>query len=147
MNRYSTEVVVGVFVCIGIAAMIYLSVNLGDVDLFGEAGYTIYADFDSSSGITGHSVVEIAGVKIGTVEEIRLEDYFSRVTMRIDPGVNISSDSIASVRTKGIIGEKFIKITPGGSDEWLKNGGRITDTESSVDIEELIGKYIFDQGE
>lgn len=145
MKKYSIELVVGVFVCIGIVAMIYLSVNLGEVAIFGKEGEIIYAEFDSSSGITENSVVEIAGVKVGSVEEITLKDYFSRVKMRIDPGVKISVDSIASVRTKGIIGEKFIKISAGGSDEWIAPGGEILNTESSVDIEELIGKYIFEK--
>jgi phospholipid/cholesterol/gamma-HCH transport system substrate-binding protein len=145
MKKYSTELAVGVFVCIGIIAMIYLSVKLGDVNILGNKGEIIYAEFDSSSGITENSVVEVAGVKVGTVEEINLKDYFSRVKMRIDPEVRISVDSIASVRTKGIIGEKFIKISPGGSDELMESGGEILNTESSVDIEELISKYIFEK--
>jgi phospholipid/cholesterol/gamma-HCH transport system substrate-binding protein len=144
MKKYSTELSVGVFVCIGIVAMVYLSVKRGDVNILGDKGDIIYAEFDSSSGITESSVVEVAGVRVGAVEEIGLKDYFSRVKMRIDPEVRISVDSIASVRTKGIIGEKFIKITPGGSDEWIASGGEIVNTESSVDIEELISKYIFE---
>jgi phospholipid/cholesterol/gamma-HCH transport system substrate-binding protein len=147
MRKYSTELMVGVFIFIGIVAMGYLSFNLGDVKIFGNKGHVIFAEFESSSGITDNSVVEIAGVSIGKVEEVVLKDYISRVKMRIDPGVKISDDSIASVRTKGIIGEKFIKISPGGSDVWIEDGGSIMDTESSLDVEELISRYIFEKSD
>ena len=145
MRKYLTELMVGIFVFIGIVAMGYLSFNLGDVTIFGNNGRIMYAEFESSSGITDNSVVEIAGVRIGKVKEIVLKDYFSRVKLRINPGVMISDDSIASVRTKGIIGERFIKISPGGSDVWIEDGGSIIDTESSLDVEELISKYIFEK--
>lgn len=147
MKTYRTELVVGLFVFLGIVAMGYLSFNLGDVSLFGEKGQVIYADFESSSGITGNSVVEIAGVRVGKVEEVMLKDYISRVKMRIAPDVRISDDSIASIRTKGIVGERFIKISPGGSEVWIEDGGSILDTESALDVEELISKYIFEKSD
>lgn len=147
MKEHTTELIVGIFVCVGIAALAYLSIRLGDVEIFSSQGYRVSAEFDSVSGLTDGAAVEIAGVKVGRVKQIQLKDNLSLVEMKIDLGVQISDDAIASVRTKGIIGEKFIKISPGGSDRWIAPGGTILDTESSVDIEELISKYIFSQEE
>lgn len=143
MKRYAIELIVGFFVVMGLVAMAYLSIRLGDIEVFGSKGYTIYAVFDSTSGLKEGDVVEIAGVEVGRVEGIRLKDYSSLVGMRIGPGVKIPDDAIASIRTRGLIGEKFVKIIPGGSDRWIEPGAKILDTESTVDIEELISKYIF----
>lgn len=143
MQKHTTELIVGIFVVLGLAAMTYLSVRLGDVEIFGRKGYMVYAEFDSVSGLREGATVEMAGVEIGKIEKIRLEDFMSLVEMNIKPDVKIPDDTIASIRTSGLIGEKFIKLNPGGSDEWIKDGDKITDTESSVDIEELISKYIF----
>ncbi len=143
MQKHTTELIVGIFVVLGLAAMTYLSVRLGDVEIFGRKGYMVYAEFDSVSGLREGATVEMAGVEIGKIEKIRLKDFMSLVEMNIKPDVKIPDDTIASIRTSGLIGEKFIKLNPGGSDEWIKDGDKITDTESSVDIEELISKYIF----
>ena len=145
MKRYSAELMVGVFVVFGIAALAYLSIKLGDVRLFGQNGYFVYAEFSSSEGLNEGSPVEIAGVEAGTVEVISLENYSSLVKMRIKDGVLLPEDTIASIRSTGLIGEKHIKLNPGGSDTVLKNGDRITDTEPSISIEELISKYVFSQ--
>ncbi len=145
MKRYGVELAVGIFVVLGIIAMAYLSISLGDVEVFGSRGYPVYAEFDSTSGLKSGADVEIAGVVVGRVDSITLKDYASRVRLNIYPDVKIPEDSIASIRTRGIIGEKFIKINPGGSDKYIEPGGSITDTESSIDIEELVSKYIFSQ--
>lgn len=145
MKKYSTELMVGIFVVLGIVALAYLSVKLGDVRLFGKSGYLIYAEFSSSEGLNEGSPVEIAGVEAGRVEQISLDNYSSLVRMRIRDGVLLPEDTIASIRSSGLIGEKHIKLNPGGSDETLKNGDRITDTEPSISIEELISKYVFSQ--
>ncbi len=137
------EFLVGVFVVVGIAAMAYISIKLGDVRVFGQSGYVIFAEFDSVSGLREGADVEIAGVVVGRVEEIRLKDYVSTVKMRIASDVKIPEDSTASIRTRGIIGDKFIEIIPGGSERFLKAGDTIVDTESSINIEELVRKYIF----
>lgn len=143
MQKHTTELVVGVFVVLGLLSMAWLSIKLGDVEIFGKKGYLVYAEFDSTSGLREGATVEMAGVEIGKIEKIRLEEFMSRVQMRIKREVNIPDDTIASIRTSGLIGEKFVKLNPGGSEEWIKPGDRITDTESSVDIEELISKYIY----
>lgn len=143
MKTYTIELVVGIFVVIGMAAMAYLSVMLGDVEVFGKKGYTVYAEFDSVSGLREGAAVEMAGVEIGKVDAIGLKEFISVVEMRIEPEVKIPEDTIASIRTSGLIGEKFVKLSPGGSERWLEEGEVINDTESSIDIEELVSKYIF----
>ena len=114
MRRSAVELGVGVFVVLGILALGYLSVKLGKVELLGGGGYVITADFSSVGGLKAGSTVEIAGVAVGRVEAITLADYQARVIMRINNGVKLQEDSIASIKTKGLIGEKYITINPGG---------------------------------
>jgi phospholipid/cholesterol/gamma-HCH transport system substrate-binding protein len=87
--------------------------------------------------------VEIAGVPVGRVQSISLKDYSARVALRIDSDVQIQTDAIVSIKTKGLIGEKFVQISPGGSDKLVAAGGRLTEVEAPVDLEELISKYVF----
>jgi len=143
MRRSALELGVGLFVIIGILALGYLSVKLGKVDLLGGGGYVLIADFTSVGGLKAGSSVEVAGVAVGRVEAITLADYQARVTMRINHGVQLQEDSIASIKTKGLIGEKYIRINPGGSDRILQPNGRIREVEPPVDFEELLSKYIF----
>ncbi len=145
MKRASVEMSVGIFVLMGILAVGYLAIQLGKMELMGDNYYTLKARFQSVSGLKNGARVEIAGVQVGKVTSITLdkERMAALVTMKIQKGIEITDDAIASVRTSGLIGDKFIKLSPGGSDEILKDGDLITDTESSVDIEELIGKYVF----
>ncbi len=137
--------VIGVFVAIGLACTGYLTIKLGRMEVFGNSGYTVSAKFTSVAGLRVGATVEIAGVSIGRVSAIRLnsEDFSALVDMRIDEGVPLSEDSMASVKTSGLIGDKYIAITPGGADERLAAGSMITDTESSLDLESLIGKVVF----
>ncbi len=143
MKERKMEVLVGVFVAIGLAALAYLSINLGKVSIFGEKTYAVKALFTSSSGLKAGDSVEIAGVEVGKVDGIRLKDYDSVVSMDIDSRIKLPDDTIASIRTRGIIGEKFIKLSPGGSEKMLRPGETIINTEPSIDIEELVSKYIF----
>jgi phospholipid/cholesterol/gamma-HCH transport system substrate-binding protein len=113
------------------------------VDLFGTRGYIVYADFPSVGGLKAGAGVEIAGVPIGRVQSIGLKDYQARVTMQINDGVKLQDDAIVSIKTKGLIGEKFVQISPGGSEKTVPPGGRLSEVESPVDIEELISKYVF----
>ncbi len=145
MNNAKLEFTVGIFMLAGIICLAYLSIKLGKMELIGGDNYRITAGFDSVSGLKPGARVELAGVEIGTVEKIGLSDDTgdqARVTMKIREGVKLGDDVIASVRTSGIIGDKFIKLKPGGSDKLLKDGSRIRDTESAIDIEELISKFI-----
>jgi phospholipid/cholesterol/gamma-HCH transport system substrate-binding protein len=143
MGRSRVELAVGVFVLIGVLALAYLSIKLGRVDLFGGGGYLVTAEFPSVGGLKAGSAVEIAGVEIGRVERIGLADFQARVTLRINSDVRLQDDSIASIKTKGLIGEKFIRISPGGSDKTIPPNGRIREVEPPVDFEELLSRYIF----
>ena len=136
---------IGVFVAIALACMAYLTIKLGRMEVFDDSGYTVTARFTSVAGLRVGANVEIAGVAIGKVSSIRLstEDFSAQVDLRIDNGVPLSEDVMASVKTSGLIGDKYISITPGGSDEKLAAGSTITDTESSMDLESLIGKFVF----
>jgi phospholipid/cholesterol/gamma-HCH transport system substrate-binding protein len=143
MERTKVNVAVGLFVVLGILALGYLSIKLGRVSFFGTGGYTVTVDFPSIGGLKAGSSVEIAGVEIGRVETIALADYQARVVLRIDSDVKLQEDSIASIKTKGLIGERFIRISPGGSDRTIPPNGRLREVEPPVDFEELLSKYIF----
>lgn len=145
MKRLNIETAVGVFLVMGFLCFAYLSVKLGEVNLFGNNTYTVKARFRSVSGLKEESVVEIAGVKVGKVSSIILDpkDYVAVAHLSINRNVKIQKDSIASIRTSGIIGDKFVDISPGGDEDYIKPGGEITETESAINLEELVGKYIF----
>jgi phospholipid/cholesterol/gamma-HCH transport system substrate-binding protein len=143
MERTKVNVAVGLFLVLGILALGYLSIRLGKVSFLGGSGYAVTADFPSVGGLKAGSGVEIAGVLIGRVESIGLADYQARVVLRLNSGVKLQDDSIASIKTKGLIGEKYIRISPGGSDKIIPPNGRIREVEAPVDLEELISKYIF----
>jgi phospholipid/cholesterol/gamma-HCH transport system substrate-binding protein len=143
MGRSRVEIAVGIFVIMGLVALGYLSIKLGRVDLFGTGTYRVFAMFPGTGGLKAGAPVEIAGVEIGRVDRIDLVDYEARVTLRIRDGVQIQDDAIASIKTRGLIGEKFLRISPGGSDTIVPPNGRIREVEAPVDLEELISKYIF----
>ena len=147
MKRLNLEVAVGIFMVIGFLCFAWLSVRLGDVGLFAKDTYAIEASFGSISGLKVGADVEISGVPVGKVVTIRLnqDEYRAVIGMEIDAGVALQEDSIASVRTSGIIGDKFIKISPGGMDELIGDGGEIEETESAISLEELVSKYIFEK--
>lgn len=139
------EMAVGAFMIVGILCLGYLSIKLGKVELLGGDYYTVSAGFDSVSGLKPGARVEVAGVEVGKVDRITLDPKSgdqALAYLKIKSGVNISDDVIASVRTSGIIGDKFIKLKPGGSDNFLKNKDKIRETESAIDIEELVSKFI-----
>jgi phospholipid/cholesterol/gamma-HCH transport system substrate-binding protein len=137
------NIAVGLFLVLGILALGYLSIKLGRVSFLGSSGYIVTVDFPSVGGLKAGSAVEIAGVEIGRVESIGLADYQARATLRVRRDVKLQEDSIASIKTKGLIGEKFVRISPGGSDKVIPPGGRIREVEAPVDFEELLSKYIF----
>ncbi|MEF9476355.1 MAG: outer membrane lipid asymmetry maintenance protein MlaD [Candidatus Mariimomonas ferrooxydans] len=145
MKKLNIETGVGIFIIIGVLCISYLSVKLGDVSLFGTKQYPVKAHFTNISGLKEGAAVEIAGVTIGKVSKIRLDDYEASVGLLIDPEVKIQEDSIASIRTQGIIGDKYIKISLGGAEEYIKPGGEFIETESAINLEELVGKYIFEK--
>ena len=143
MRRPALDLGVGIFIIIGILALAWLSVKLGRVEFLGAQGYEIRADFPSVGGLKPGSSVEIAGVEIGRVTSISLADYQARIHMWIRSDIKLQEDSIASIKTKGLIGEKYVRINPGGSDRLIPPNGRIREVEAPVDFEELLSKYIF----
>lgn len=145
MKKINVETGVGIFLIAGLLCLGYLSIKLGDLNLFGTEQYSVKAKFANVSGLKEGAVVEIAGVSVGKVANIQLNDYEALVEMLINPGVKLQEDSIASIRTQGIIGDKYVKVKIGGSDEFIGDGEEIFETESAIELEELVSKYIFEK--
>lgn len=145
MKKINIETGVGILIIAGFLCLAYLSIKLGDVNIFHSDQYTVNARFASITGLKEGAGVEIAGVKVGKVSRIDLDNYEAIIELLLDPQVKIQEDSIATIRTKGIIGDKYVKIMPGGSEEYIKPGGEILETESSLELEELVSKYIFEK--
>ena len=145
MNRLNLELAVGVFVLAGLLCLTYLAVRLGDLGLLEEDTYQITGKFVSVSGLKEGAFVEIAGVRVGKVSRIDLDadDYLAEIHMTISSKYEVQDDAIASIRTQGIIGDKFVKIAPGGGDP-LEEGMELIETEPAISLEELISKYIFE---
>ena len=143
MKKFDLELAVGFFMIIGIVCLGYLSIKLGKIEVFGDEGYEIQAVFSNSGGLKSGSSVVIAGVEVGRVKRVVLDDYQAKIFLNLPLNLKIQEDAIASIKTKGLIGEKYVEITPGGADELIKPGGRIRDTQSAIDIEELISNYVF----
>jgi phospholipid/cholesterol/gamma-HCH transport system substrate-binding protein len=143
VNHTRSEMIVGLFVLVGIACLGYLAIKLGKLEVFGASGYTVIADFPSVAGLKVGDPVEIAGVKVGRVDAMGLsEDERARLIVRLNDGVKLQDDLIASVRARGLIGDKFVLLTPGASDKIIPPGGKIRETESPPDIPDLIGKIV-----
>jgi len=145
MNRQSwtVETGVGLFILIGLVCVAYLSLNLGDVRLLGGNEYTVYAKFSNVSGLKKKAAVTMAGVEIGRVEDIRLQDGAAVVAMRITKNVKLEEDAIASIKTMGIIGDKYIAVSAGASEQRIPPDGWIRETQPPLDVEELVGKFVF----
>ena len=142
MRRANLEISVGFFVLLGLACLAYLAINLGKLEIYGK-GYQVYANFENASGLKTGSMVEVAGVEVGQVVSIQLTPmYQARVKIKMQEGLKIHDDAIASIRTKGIIGDKFVKLSPGSSEKLIPPGGKIINTESAIDLEELLSSYI-----
>lgn len=143
MKRFDLELTVGLFMLAGIICLGYLSIRLGKLEVLGGTGYEIEALFSNSGGLKTGSSVVIAGVEVGRVKSITLDDYQALAILRLSQDVKIQEDAIASIKTRGLIGEKYVEITPGGSEVFINPGGRIRDTQSAVDLEQLISNYVF----
>ena len=138
------EMTVGIFVFLGLVAVAWLALKVGQVGGIGESGYTLTANFDDAGGVRKGSDIMMAGVIIGRIDEVKLTDNdHATMILRVHEGVEITEDAFASVRTKGIIGDRYIRITQGMEDDHLEPGSEIEETESAINIEDLISKYIF----
>lgn len=142
MEKAKLELIVGVFVLVGVLCLGYLSIKLGKLELVGGDVYEVVAQFNSASGLKPGSAIEIAGVEVGRVRAITLKQDRATVTLAVNNSVKLYTDTIASIKTRGIIGEKFLAISPGGGGDPLKPGDTIRDTESGLDLEELVSQYV-----
>jgi phospholipid/cholesterol/gamma-HCH transport system substrate-binding protein len=145
MKKYEKETVVGIFVVLGLLCLGYMTVNLGKVSLFGDETYSLYARFSSVSGLRVGNSVDMIGLEVGRVAGFTMDqkDLVVLAELKIRQDVKVYDDAIASIKTAGLIGDKYVQIDPGGGGDLLKPGGTITETEAPVDIGDLISKYAF----
>lgn len=149
MKNNILEMTVGIFMIIGFCAFGYLALQLGEVSFLTKSStYVINAEFDNVSGVKKGASVQVAGVVVGSVAGVTLSDGDVAVlALKIDKDLSVPLDSMASVKSQGIIGDKFVQLSLGGDEENFKPGGVIVDTESSLDIESLISKFAFGSAE
>lgn len=145
MKKNTLEMIVGLFMLAGLLAFAYLALQLGEVSILSSSSkYVIKAEFDNVSGVKKGAAVQIAGVVVGDVSGVELgKDELAILYLRIDKGIKVPVDSIASVKSQGIIGDKYIALSLGGDEETLAENAVITETESAIDIESLISKFAF----
>jgi phospholipid/cholesterol/gamma-HCH transport system substrate-binding protein len=142
MEKAKLEMMVGIFVLVGIVCLGYLAIKLGKLELVGGDVYEVEAQFNTASGLKSGATIEIAGVEVGRVRGIVLNDDRAMVKLAVNKTVKLYTDTIASIKTRGIIGEKFLNLSPGGGGDALKPGDTIRDTESGLDLEELVSQYV-----
>lgn len=141
MAGFTTEAKVGVFVLVGMALLAYMSIRVGGFDLSRDKGYEVYAIFDNASGLKKDVPVEVAGISVGKVNSIALDNGKARINLNINSEVPLAMDCIAMIRTKGVLGDKYVEIIPGSSDlPKLKDGERIVQTRTPTDIDQIIAK-------
>ena len=146
MNRSTIDLWVGIFVTIGVGAIIFLALKVGNLTSVASApGYRLEANFDNIGGLKLRAPVKAAGVTVGRVEAIKLDakTYQAQVVMHIDKGYQFTSDTIASILTSGLLGEVYVGLDAGGDPKMLDDGGRIGKTQSAVVLEKLIGQFMF----
>lgn len=139
------EIAVGIFVLLGLVCLSYLTIKLGRMEIISDKGYQLSARFNSVSGLRVGADIELAGVPVGRVSAIQVDPIRAQaiVTLHFTNKLQLPEDTIASIKTSGLIGDKYVNIAPGGSDQTLASGAELHETESAVDLESLIGKYAF----
>ena len=145
MKQSHLQILVGIFVMLGIAAVSYLAIKLGSGALIHGDTYLVEARFANSGGLHPGSSVLVAGVPIGRVDAVKMDttDYSAIATLRISTQLRLPTDSMASIKTSGLIGNKYVSLSPGADEVFLAPGERIVLTESAVDLESLIGRMAF----
>jgi phospholipid/cholesterol/gamma-HCH transport system substrate-binding protein len=145
MKKYTMETIVGIFVVVGLICIGYMTVKLGKLNLFSSDYYPLVAKFTTVSGLRTGSPVNILGIDVGRVERITMdqENQKAVVEIRVKKDIKIYDNAIASIKTEGLIGDKYLSIDPGGGSDLLKPNGVITETQAAVDLTELVGKYAF----
>jgi phospholipid/cholesterol/gamma-HCH transport system substrate-binding protein len=148
MNRNTIDLWVGIFVAIGLAAILFLALKVGNLVSFGATpGYRLDAKFDNIGGLKQRAPVKAAGIVVGRVEGVKLDPttYQAVVTMKIDNGYQFTADTIASILTSGLLGEVYIGLDVGGDTKMLSDNGVIMKTQSAVVLEKLIGQFLYDK--
>ncbi|MHB8209942.1 MAG: outer membrane lipid asymmetry maintenance protein MlaD [Acidithiobacillus sp.] len=148
MEKRAIDWWVGIFVLLGIAALVVLALRVGNLSGFAyNNGYVLHADFTNVGSLKVRSPVRLGGVTIGEVTHIGMDPktFMANVTMRIEPKVKLPTDTGASIYTEGLLGEQYVAVQPGGMPQDLKPGGTITMTQSAVNIDQLIGQMVFDK--
>jgi len=141
------DLTVGLFVALGLATIAYLSIQVGGVSYVGRGGLVLHATFDEVGGLKPRAPVAVAGVTVGQVREVALDELLrARVTLEVDADLELPVDSSAGIRTQGLLGDQFVALEPGGEDALLKSGEEIEFTESALSIERLIGRFVQDSG-
>jgi phospholipid/cholesterol/gamma-HCH transport system substrate-binding protein len=147
MKKYAMETTVGIFIVFGLLCIGYMTVKLGHVSLLGDNAYSLFARFTTVSGLKPGSPVDMLGIEVGRVGQLTMDQKSQKalVEIRIQKGIKVYDDAIASIKTEGLIGDMFLSIDPGGAGKLLGPGGTITETQPAVDLVDLIGKYAFGQ--
>ncbi len=141
------DLVVGIFVLFGLVSIAYLSIQVGGLYYSGPSGFTLYATFDEVGDLKPRAAVVVAGVKVGQVVSIELDDVLrARCKLDIDPRLGLDVETSAAIMTAGLLGEKFVALQPGGADEMLESGDEIGRTVSALSIENLVGKFVTSMG-
>jgi phospholipid/cholesterol/gamma-HCH transport system substrate-binding protein len=145
MKKYAMETIVGIFIVFGLLCIGYMTVKLGHISFLGDDSYSLIANFTSVTGLRVGNPVDVLGIEVGKVEQITMDQKNQKaiVEIRIKKDIKIYDDAIASIKTEGLIGDRYLHIDPGGAGPLLGDRGIITETQAPVDISELIGKYAF----
>ena len=139
------DLIVGMFVIAGLAAIGYLSIQVGGLSYKGPGGLELYASFDEIGDLKPRAPVAISGVKVGQVSAVELDEFLrARVTLDLDPSLELAVDSAAEIRTLGLLGDKFVALEPGAEEELLRSGEEIAFTRGALSIERLVGKFMTD---
>ncbi len=143
----SRDFAVGVFVLLALACVAYLSLQVGGLSYKGPGGFQVIASFDEVGGLSARSPVKISGVKVGQVATVQLDDDLrARVTLDLNPSLELPIDTSASIRTEGVLGDQFVSLEPGAEEDLLQQGEELSFTESAISIERLIGKFVNNAG-
>jgi phospholipid/cholesterol/gamma-HCH transport system substrate-binding protein len=148
MSRATLDLWIGIFVTIGIGAILFLALKVGNLVSFGSVpGYRLEAKFDNIGGLKLRAPVKAAGIVVGRVEGVRLDSatYQAVVTMKIDQGHEFTTDTIASILTSGLLGEVYIGLDAGGDPKMLADNGVIMKTQSAIVLEKLIGQFLYNK--
>ncbi|GJQ58997.1 MAG: outer membrane lipid asymmetry maintenance protein MlaD [Candidatus Scalindua sp. AMX11] len=145
MKKFGVEIAVGIFIIAGLLCLAYISIYLGKINLLGMGNntYEVKAIFSSATGLKKDTDIKIAGVNVGIVTSITLDNYEAVVAMKIRNDIELQDDCIASINTMGLLGDAYVEISPGGSDVIIEPGGMIRETVPPVDLKKLIGNIAF----